>query len=94
MHKYPENQSYVGSSGQTLTTNVSVTGTGTFVTKPISYVATLHLYRIKLGTKSIWSLRPLWLGQGCSYDKGGRGITGLTGCETGRGTTCLPKSML
>ena len=25
MHKYPQNQSYVGSSGQTLTTNVSMT---------------------------------------------------------------------
>ena len=25
MHKYPQNQSYVGSSGQTLTTNVSKT---------------------------------------------------------------------
>ena len=25
MHKYPQNKSYVGSSGQTLTTNVSMT---------------------------------------------------------------------
>ena len=25
MHKYPQNQSYVGSNGQTLTTNVSMT---------------------------------------------------------------------
>ena len=25
VHKYPPNQSYVGSSGQTLTTNVSMT---------------------------------------------------------------------
>ena len=45
MHKYPQNQGYVSSSGQTLTTNVSMTYvTGKFVTKPMSYVATLHLY--------------------------------------------------
>ena len=36
----------------------------------MSYVAALHLYRIKLGTKLI-SLRPLYLGQGCGYYKGG-----------------------
>ena len=60
MHKYPQNQSYVGSSGQALTTNVSMTyATGKFVTKPLSYVAALHLYRIKLGPKLIQSLRPL-----------------------------------
>ena len=37
---YPQNQSYVGSSGQTLTTNVSMT---LFVTKPMYSVAALHL---------------------------------------------------
>ena len=49
MHKYPQNMSYVGSRGQTLTTNVSITYvTSKFVTKPMSYVAALHLYRIKI----------------------------------------------
>ena len=36
----------------------------------MSYVAALRLYRIKLGTKLIRSLRPLWLGQGGSFDNG------------------------
>ena len=40
MHKDTKNQSYVGSSGQTLTTNAS---TRKFVTKPMSYVAALCL---------------------------------------------------
>ena len=47
MHKYPQNQGYVGSSGQTLTRNMSMTlgnDPGKFVTKPMSYVATLHSY--------------------------------------------------
>ena len=34
------------------------------------YMAALHLYRIKLGTKLIRSLRPLWLGQGRSHYNG------------------------
>ena len=37
----------------------------------MSYVAALHLHRIKLGSKLIWSLRPLWLGQGRSHYNGG-----------------------
>ena len=48
--------------------------TGKFVIKPMSYVAALHLYRIKLGTKLIWSLRLLQLGQGRSFYKGGGGV--------------------
>ena len=39
----------------------------------MSYVAALHLYRIKLGTKSIRSLRLLQLGQGRRLYKGGGG---------------------
>ena len=39
----------------------------------MSYVAAQHVYRIKLGTKLIRSLRLLWLGQGRSYYKGGGG---------------------
>ena len=46
------------------------------VTKPMSYVAALHLYRIKLGTKLIRSLHLLWLGQGHSLYKGPR-VTGI-----------------
>ena len=42
----------------------------------MSYVAALHLYRIKLGTKLIRSLHPLWLGQGRSLYKGGGGLPG------------------
>ena len=62
MYKYPQNQSYLASSGQTLTTDVSMTYvTGKFVNKPI--VAELHLYRIKLGTKLIRYTR-------CSLDNG------------------------
>ena len=48
MHKYPQNQSSVGSSGQTITTNVS----------PKPCLMRLHYisYRIKLGTELIQSL--------------------------------------
>ena len=42
----------------------------------MSYVATLHLYSIKLGAKLIRSLHPLWLGQGRSLYKGGGGVLG------------------
>ena len=55
MQKHPKNQSYAGSSGQTLTANVSMTlRDWQFVTKPMSYVAALHLvpnqirYRINM----------------------------------------------
>ena len=44
MHKYSQNQSAVGSSGQTITTNVSMTPCkiGRFVTKTMSYAVALH----------------------------------------------------
>ena len=46
----------------------------------MSYVAALHLYRIKLGTKIIRSLRPL--GQGRSfYHGGGGGDLNVRGAE-------------
>ena len=42
----------------------------------MSYVAAQHLYQIKLGTKSMRSLRPLWLGQGRGFHRvGGGGYT-------------------
>ena len=47
--------------------------TGKFVTKLMSYVAALHLYRLKSGTKLIQSLRPLQVGQGRSFYKRGGG---------------------
>ena len=60
MHRYPQNQSYVGSSRQTLTTNVSMTlRDWQLWDQTMSYVAALHLYWIKLGTKLIPSLRLL-----------------------------------
>ena len=76
VQKYPQNQSNVGSSGQTLTTNVSMTlcnwrtchqnhdlcGCTTFGTE------------LTLGTKLIRFLRLLQLGQGRGYYKGGGGV--------------------
>ena len=51
MHKYPQTQGYVGSNGQTLTTDVSMT------------LGDWHIchqtHRIKLDTKLIRSLHPL-----------------------------------
>ena len=54
MHKYPKNQSsvvQVGKQSQQMCPRVHVIGR--FVTKPMSYVAALHLYLIKLGKESI-----------------------------------------
>ena len=62
--------------------------TGKFVTKPMSFVAALHLYRIKLGTKLIRSLHPLWLGQGRSLYKGGGGYNDLW-AQSSKSSTCL-----
>ena len=48
MHKYPQNQSYAGSSGQTLTTGVSMTLRNWQIRHQTQVsVAALHLYRIK-----------------------------------------------
>ena len=56
MHKYTQNQSYVGSSGQILTTDVSMTLCSWQICHQAqSHVAAIHLYRIKLGTKLIRS---------------------------------------
>ena len=46
MHKYPQNQSSVGSSGQTITTDVSMTPCNwQIVTKTLSYAVALHFVR-------------------------------------------------
>ena len=61
MHKYPQNQSYVGSSGQTLTTNVSMTLCDSQIchqTHVLCGCATLST-KLKLGPKLIRSLRLL-----------------------------------
>ena len=60
MHKYPQNQSYVGSSGQTLTTNVYMT----LCTRQIRQThvlcgCTKFGTELKLGTKLIRSLHLL-----------------------------------
>ena len=60
MHKYPQNQSYVGASGQTLTTNVYMT----LCTRQIRQThvlcgCTTFVTELKLGTKLIRSLRLL-----------------------------------
>ena len=56
MHKYPQ-QSYVGSSGQTLTTNVSMV----LCSWQICHQTNMwvHYMGTKLGPKLIWSLRAL-----------------------------------
>ena len=60
MHKYAQKQSYVGSGGQTLTTNVSMTLCSWQIChQTMSYVAALHLVPNKSGPKSIRSLRLL-----------------------------------
>ena len=61
VHKYPQNQSYVGSSGQTITTNVSMTLCNWRICHQ-THVLWLHYiwYQIKLGPKLIRSLRLLW----------------------------------
>ena len=68
MHKHPQNRSYVGSSGQTLATNVSMTLCDSQIHHQ-TYVlcgCTTFGTELKLGPKLIWSLRLLWLGQGRS----------------------------
>ena len=61
MHKNPQNQSYVGSSGQTLATNVSMTLCNWQICHQTIVLMWLHYIwqRIKLGTKLIRSLRPV-----------------------------------
>ena len=61
MHKYPQNQSYMGSSGQTITTNVFMTPCNLADLSPKSCLKLLRyiLYQIKLGTGLIWSPCPL-----------------------------------
>ena len=50
MHKYPQNQSCVGPSGQTLTTNVCMTLGDWQNLSPLTGLTGLHLCRINLGT--------------------------------------------
>ena len=58
MHKYPQNQSYVGSSGQTLTTNVYMTlCTWQIRQTHVLCGCTKFGVEVKLGTKLIQSLR-------------------------------------
>ena len=68
MHKYPQNQSYVGSSGKTLTINV-------YMTLCTWQIRQTHVLCgcTKFGTELIRSLRLLWLGQGRSLYRGGGG---------------------
>ena len=72
MHKYPQNQSVVGSSGQTLTTNVSMTLSNwqacheTYVLCGYTTFGT----ESKLGPKLIRSLR-LRLDKGVAITRGG-----------------------
>ena len=65
MHKYPQNQSYVGSSGQTLTTNVYMT-LYTWQIRQTHVLCGCTKFGTKLGTKLIRSLCLLQLGQGRS----------------------------
>ena len=76
MHKYPPKQSSVGPSGQTLTINVSMTqcNCGTFVTKPMSYVAALHLVPNQIRSQIPNQYGPYarcTLDKGVAFTKGG-----------------------
>ena len=77
MHKYPKKQNSVGSSGQTITTNVSMTPCDWQIChQTLTYVAALHLSRIKLGTKSIrCPYACCGLDKGVAYTRGGVGGT-------------------
>ena len=61
MHKHPQNQSYVGSSGQTLTTNVSMTLCNSQIRHQTHVLCgrTTFGTELKLGTKLIRPLRLL-----------------------------------
>ena len=76
MHKHPQNQSYVGSSGQTLTTNVSMTLCDSQIRGQTHVLCGCTMFgtELKLGPTLIRSLRLLQLGQGRSLYKGGGGI--------------------
>ena len=75
MHKDTKNQSYVGSSGQTLTTNVSRTLCDSQIRHETHVLCGCTTFgtELKLGPKFIRSLRLLKLGQGRSLYKGGGG---------------------
>ena len=61
MHKHPQNQSYVGSSGQTLTTNVSMTLRDSQICRQTNVLCGCTMFgtELKLGPKLIRSLRLL-----------------------------------
>ena len=60
MHKYPQNQSYVGSSGQTLTMNVSMALCNWQICHQTHVLYGCYIWnRIKLGPKLIRFLHPL-----------------------------------
>ena len=61
MHKDTKNQSYVGSSGQTLTTNVSMTLCDSQICHQTHVLCGCAMFgtELKLGPKLIRSLRPL-----------------------------------
>ena len=61
MHKHPQNQSYVGSSGQTLTTNVSMTLCDSQIRHQTHVLCGCTMFgtELKLGPKLIRSLRLL-----------------------------------
>ena len=66
--QYTQNQSYLGSSGQTLTTNVSMTPCDSLIPHQTHVLrgCTTFGTELKLGPKLIRSLRLLQLGQGRS----------------------------
>ena len=61
MHKHPQNQSYLGSSGQTLTTNVSMTLRDSQIRHQTHVLCGCTMFgtELKLGPKLIRSLRLL-----------------------------------
>ena len=76
MHKYPQNQSYVASIGQTLTTNVSMTLCNWQILHQTNVLCGCTTFgtEVKLGPKLIWSLH---LDKGVAITKGGGLAQGL-----------------
>ena len=72
MHRYTRNQSYVGSSGQTLTTNVSMTLLDTQI-RHQTHVSWLHHIWYQIKIRSQINTVPTPTDKGVAYTGGGGG---------------------
>ena len=87
MHKDTKNQSYVGSSGQTLTTNVSTTLCDSQICHQAHVLCGCTTFgtELKLGPKLIRSLR-CSLDKGVAYARGGGYNDPTNDCGSGSDT--------